>query len=113
MAVIPYLDLSFGTDMGQDPKVIRAQYGDGYSARKTDGINSVPQIWNLRWDNIPEATAEDLRVFFQGLAGVGIVDWQPYGQPASLKFTASKFKSRPTGYLTASCSVQLEQEFDL
>jgi phage-related protein len=113
MVMIPYLELSFGTDFTQDPRVKRASFGDGYSQRKRDGINSTPQTWGLKWDNIPDATAETLRVFFAGLGGSDVLEWQPYGQPYLLKWTATKFRGRPTGYQISSCSVQLDQEFDL
>lgn len=114
MAAIPYLDLSYGTNMSAKPRVRRVEYGDGYSTRAKKGLNNVPQKWQLRWDAIPEATGETLRQFFEGLGGADVIEWTPYGQATELKWTApGDFKSKPSGYGIVDCSVTLEQEFDL
>lgn len=113
MAEIPYLDLSYGTDMTQRYKVKRIELGDGATQRKRNGLNSKPQQWSLRWDNIKDDVAEELRVFFEDQGGTDIVDWQPFNQPDELKWTANDFRSRPSGYGISSVSVELTQEFDL
>lgn len=114
MAQIPYLDLSFGTNMSATPRTRRVEFGDGYSTRKRKGINSVPQTWSLTWNAIPEATGELLRSFFESLGGVDIIEWIPYGQTDELKWTASDdFNLEPSGYNLVNCSVTLRQEFDL
>ena len=107
------IEPSYGTDSSTEYKVRRVDYGDGYSARAAEGLNSVAQTWNLTWDNLPDADSEALRVFFAGLKGVGVVDWTPFNQATALKWTASRFRSKPSGYQVTSCSVTLRQEFDL
>lgn len=107
------LDLSYGTDMQQDYRVDRIDYGDGYAQRALKGLNSKPQRWRLIWNGISDADAEMLRVFFEGLGGVGIIDWQPYNQAASLKWTGNGWNAKPTGFLKQDCSITLSQEFDL
>lgn len=113
MAAIPYLDLSYGTDMTQQMRVRRVQFGDGYSQRAEDGLNAQPQEWRLNWAAIPDATAEALRLFFKERGGVRIIDWTPFGQAVALKWTNGPFKSKPSGYGISDCSVTLTQEFDL
>lgn len=110
---LPDIDPSYGTDLTQKPERKRLRYGDGYSQRKTDGINSNPQEWNVVWDNIPEADGETLRAFFEDQGGVEIVLWTPFGQAEELKFSNDDFRLRPSGYGIVTCSVRLEQEFDL
>jgi phage-related protein len=121
MATIPVIEgddpdtqeLSFGTSLGQQYRVRRVDFGDGYSQRSRDGLNTTPQVWQLQWNGISDADAETLRSFFESLAGVSLVDWKPYGQAAPLKWTANNWSSKPSGYLVQDCSVTLLQEFDL
>ncbi len=112
MVALPNIDPSYGTELSQEFKVKRVEF-QGYSQRKRDGLNAAPQQWSLIWENISDAESETLRAFFEGLGGVDTIDWTPYNQAAPLKFTANKFRSRPTGYKTATVSIQLTQEFDL
>lgn len=107
------LDLSYGSDMSQEYRVRRVDFGDGYSQRGRRGINNAPQVWRLVWNTIGDADAEVLRLFFEGLGGVGIIEWRPYGQPTELKWTATGWTSKPAGYLVQDCSVTLTQEYDL
>lgn len=120
MAQIPFingeqeaLDLSYGTDMSQEYRVERIEFGEGYSQRGSKGLNSTPQRWRLVWSRISDADAELLRKFFEDLAGVGIIEWTPYGQEHELKWTANGWTAKPNGYLKQDCSITLSQEFDL
>lgn len=112
MVAIPFLDMSYGTNMTQDYKNRRVDFGEGFSQR-AKRLNGTPQKWSLQWNNIPDETAETLRTFFEGLQATDIVDWQPYNQPTALKWTADGFSSKPSGYLRHNVSITLTQEFDL
>lgn len=107
------LDLSYGTDMTQAYNIRRVDFGDGYSQRSKRGINNAPQQWRLQWNGISDADTEVLRLFFLGLAGVDIIDWQPYNQATELKWTASGWSAKPAGHLIHDCGITLTQEFDL
>lgn len=111
-ATIPFLDLSYGTDMSQDYKNRRVDFGEGVSQR-AKRLNGAPQTWRLVWENIPEDVAEELRVFFENLQGTDIIEWRPYNQTAVLKWTADRWSSKPSGHRRFSAGIQLTQEFDL
>ncbi len=112
MATLPFLDLSYGTDMSQDYKNRRVDFGEGVSQR-AKRLNGAPQQWRLNWNNIPEDVAEELRQFFEDLQGVDIIEWTPINQLRELKWTADKFQSKPSGFQRFTASVTLSQEFDL
>lgn len=121
MVTIPYingdpetLDLSYGTSASQDYKVRRVEF-DGYSQRSRMGLNSTPQKWRLVWNGISDADAETLRAFFEGLGGVDVIEWSPYGQNQSvvLKWTANGWAAQPSGFMKQDCSITLSQEYDL
>lgn len=109
------LDLSYGSDMTEAYAVRRVQFGDGYAQRAKAGLNNVRQQWRLMWTGLPDADAETLRLFFRQLAGVGLVDWAPYNQPQNqpLKWTATGWSAKPSGFKVQDCSITLTQEFDL
>ena len=113
MTALPDIDLSYGTDMSSSYRVKRVDFGDCYSQRARDGFNTIRQQWRLVWERIPDAQAEQLRQFFNDLAGVGVIEWTPYNQPDELKWTAADFTSKPVGALISTVSVTLTQEFDL
>jgi phage-related protein len=107
------LDLSYGTDMGQEYRVRRVDFGDGFAQRSLPGFNSKPQRWRLVWNGISDADAELLRLFFEEQGGVGIIEWTPYNQNVELKWTANSWSAKPSGFLKQDCSITLSQEFDL
>ncbi len=113
MVALPNIDQSYGTQMDQDYRRKRIQMGDGYSVRARDGINAEPQQWQVVWDNVSKEDAEDLRVFFEDLGGVDLIEWTPHGQLVELKWSATAFRSGPSTWGKATCSVTLTQEFDL
>lgn len=113
MTALPDIDLSYGTDMTTSYRVRRVDFGNGYAQRSTDGLNTVRQQWRLTWERIPDAQAEELRLFFEGLAGVSLIEWTPYNQPNELNWTGSDFTSKPVGALISTVNVKLTQEFDL
>ncbi len=105
--------LSYGTDMTQEYRRKRLTMGDGYSVRALDGLNAKVQRWKLTWNDVANADAEMLRLFFEDLAGVGLVRWTPFNQPSQLLWTAEGFNSAPSSFGKSTCTVNLTQEFDL
>ena len=52
------------------PRVLKAQFGDGYEMRIRDGINNTPRTWSLVFNNRTNTDIDKLYTFFQTLAGV-------------------------------------------
>lgn len=53
-----------------EPRVLKAQFGDGYEMRVADGINNTPRSWNMTFGPRTKADIDNLYKFFQTLAGV-------------------------------------------
>lgn len=113
MVALPDIELSYGTDMTEGYRVKRVSFGDGYSQRVSDGLNSKVQQWRLSYNGISNAEAETLRNFFRGLGGTGLIEWTPFNQSVELKWTANNFSCRPSSATTSDVTVTLQQEFDL
>jgi len=59
-----------GASETPNPRVIKAQFGDGYEMRVADGINNTPRTWSLAFNNRTNDDIDKLYTFFQTLAGV-------------------------------------------
>jgi phage-related protein len=60
-----------------EPKIIKAQFGDGYAQRRPAGINTQACMWVLTMKNVDAATAGDVVTFLSARNGVEIFNWTP------------------------------------
>ena len=113
---LPDIPLSYGSSVQEDYRVRddNTVFGDGYSQRERDGLNTNMQQGSLSYRNISEEDAETLRVFFAGLGATDYFEWQPWGQPTVLKWiTTGAFRMQPSGHLRLDCRIDIMQVFDL
>ena len=66
-----------GVSIDQAPRILRAAYGDGYEQRVSAGINSLPESWNLTWNNKTLNEANKIVKFLEDQGGVTAFDWYP------------------------------------
>ncbi|SPA17260.1 phage tail protein [Cupriavidus taiwanensis] len=59
------------------PRVIRAQFGDGYAQRTADGINTLQGKWNVSMKNVLPDVAREVDVFLAARNGVECFWWTP------------------------------------
>lgn len=59
-----------GITQAPTPRVLKAQFGDGYEMRVRDGINNTPRTWALSFNNRTKEDIDNLYAFFNRLAGV-------------------------------------------
>jgi phage-related protein len=60
-----------------EPKVIKAQFGDGYAQRRPAGINTQIRMWSIEMRNITTDTCSDVIDFLKARNGVDVFDWTP------------------------------------
>lgn len=70
---------SYRTDVTDEYKTLKVEFGDGYSQEGPDGINPVREVWALRFDNIPLATGQAIRAFFKARTGQSFTWTNPDG----------------------------------
>lgn len=56
-------------------RVIRTDFGDGYSQRARDGLNTAVTEWSLEWDNVTPAEADNMIAFFNDKGGAESFFW--------------------------------------
>ena len=67
----------FGASADYEPRVRRAQFGDGYQQRVGDGINPLQEKWSLRFSYRDDAEATAILAFLTARAGVQSFQWTP------------------------------------
>jgi phage-related protein len=60
-----------------EPKIVKAQFGDGYAQRRPAGINTQARMWNVDMKNIDTKTANDVLAFLEARNGVEVFNWTP------------------------------------
>lgn len=59
-----------GAALSNKPRVLKAQFGDGYELRVKDGINNTPRAWSIAFNNRTNDDIDNLYKFFDELASV-------------------------------------------
>jgi len=81
-----------GLKADQQPRILKATYGDGYEQRVAAGINNLPESWSLTWKNRTSAEANKIVKFFEVQGGVTAFDWYPTGYEIASTTTSAATK---------------------
>lgn len=102
---------SYSTELTKTPRILKAQFGDGYAQRSADGINNNPEKWKLVFENASLATIAAIKAFIDARNGVEQFDWTPPGG-TSKKFVCEEGYSHTyTGVGGGNLSMVFEQDF--
>lgn len=98
-------------------RVKTMKFGDGYSQRSVDGVNTFVQSGTLGWDVLTQAEMLVILGFFDALEGVTPFYWTPFGGEDPLKWcldpeTPKPIQFMPLNQTTFSLKVNIQQVFD-
>lgn len=108
---------SYSNSLDVNTRVIRLQFGDGYSQRQRDGINSNIAAWGLSFENRSDKEAKAIINFtedkgdteaFQILFSRGALQ-----NDVNQKYTASQVKVNNNSYNQNTITLTLNQVFDI
>ncbi|MBC8638265.1 phage tail protein [Caballeronia sp. EK] len=60
-----------------EPRIIKAQFGDGYAQRRPAGINTLACMWSITIRNATEKIAGEVVQFLSARNGVDVFNWTP------------------------------------
>ncbi|MCW2242809.1 phage tail protein [Azospirillum canadense] len=115
----PPVSPSVNSQKTVQPRVLKAEFGDGYRQRAADGLNSRPAAWDLKWDALTTADADTIEAFLDDRGGVEAFWWTPLDAATPRKFIAESWSRAPIvgaealGERRFSLSAKLTQVFDL
>lgn len=89
----------------EKPRILTAQFGDGYQQDSADGLNSRLQTWQLTFDDIYPSIALKIRAFFVARGGVEPFYWTTPA-PETLIFKCQEWQIKPAKKerLTVTCT---------
>ena len=93
------------------PRVLRTEFGDGYSQRAADGLNNNPSEWNLRWE-LDDTDTDTLIAFFITHGGHTTFEWTPPRESTSQKFIIIEWGETPYGESGSIVTARISQEYD-
>jgi len=107
---------SDGPRKSMKPRVLRANFGDGYSQRAGDGINLLEETWSVEWENLDSTEVVALETQLEDARGVDAITWTPHGESTAKKFTISQWDINPkvgnVGVVWIGSAI-LTREYDL
>lgn len=73
-----------GAKKSVEARVLQSQFGDGYSQRAPDGLNSLPETWELVW-LVQLSNRNSIVNFLKGKLGATAFLWTPPLASAAIK----------------------------
>lgn len=100
---------TWGAARKHKPRILKAQFNDGYAQRAADGINNDPQVWDLTFDVNPTDAAA-IMAFLSARGGHEPFDWTtPNG--TTLRFVCEEFSESIGDFGTYTVTAAFEQDF--
>ena len=96
MATFPSINPTYGASKRSRPTVRNVQFGDGYEARLTYGLNQNPKVFNLTFE-VSETDADTIETFLDARAADNAnFDFTPPGEGSASRFVCENWtKSIP------------------
>lgn len=94
------------------PNVSNIKFGDGYTQRLKKGINTMPSMWIVNFQNRSETEATEVFNFFVARGGTEYFEWTPPGQSIAKKFVCQKWGRVVHNGGLYSISATFEEVFD-
>ena len=112
MATFPSITPTYGLQKSSAPNIRKVQFGDGYEARLTYGINQNPKVFNLTFE-VSETDADTIETFLEARGGAESFDWSPPDETTTYKWICQDW-SKSIPYLNrATITVTFQQVFEV
>jgi phage-related protein len=102
----------YATSLEVAPKILKAQFGDGYTQRSVDGINTQGQKWNLNFSNTEHADLIAIIAFMAVRGGYTSFTWTP-PDGTEISVVCEKWGRSIIDFSTSGYNLVFEEVFDL
>jgi phage-related protein len=111
----PNHPVHYGSKPKTEMKVLEADFGDGYTQRVADGLNSIKETWTVDWKNIEKVDAFEIVNFLKARKGFEAFYWTPPGELSARLWTCKTFDGpTPTeGNYLYNVGATFREEFDI
>ena len=104
--------ISGGTKKRSKPRVLRNQFGDGYSQRIADGINTDAKTWDVAIQYRTTTEADAIEAFLDARGGVDSFDWTPPLSATAIKVICQTWDRDIAHGAAQAISAVFEQVFE-
>ena len=112
MATFPAITPTYGAQKNSRPNVRTVQFGDGYQARLTYGLNQNPKSWSLTWE-VSETDADTIETFLNNRAADNAsFDWTPLDEGTSYKWICPEWNKSVPYKNRATITATFQQVFE-
>ncbi len=94
------------------PRILKADFGDGYSQRTEDGLNAQQDDATWVWSYCSADEFENLRAFFASMKGALSFFWTPPDEAVPKKFICSQWTKSFDSAVTRTMTAKFTQVFD-
>ena len=102
-----------GMSVTQEPRILIAQFGDGYDQRIPDGVNYQRRQWTLTWGPITPEAADYIENFFIARGGYQPFWWTPPRYLARVKVRCPKWARAEEQWNASRIEAGFLETFDL
>jgi phage-related protein len=100
------------------PRILTSQFGDGYSQRSVDGVNSIVLVATLQWDILLLSELATIRSFMDATSYINPFYWTTFDDGGPFLFNidwtnSQPMRATPINANTYSLRLILRQVFDL
>jgi phage-related protein len=109
----PPVDPDPGYRRGNKPRVLEADFGDGYSQRAVDGINLNRREIDLKWTNLYKEEKEYIDGFLKDRKGQEAFFYQFPDETAPRAYTCKEWDDEHVAFEVYSMTAKFRQVYDI
>lgn len=106
------VSLSPGSATTHEPRVLRADFGDGYVQRTGDGLNALSRKLEATFQALTNTEADAILSFFEDRKGYLPFLWTLPGEATPRQWIAKSWRRTFSGKGIAEITAGLEETFD-
>ena len=95
------------------PRVLTAQFGDGYSQRISNGINYITREWSISFNSKSITDANNIENFLAARKGAEGFLWNPPGETTTYSVICPERSRTYDSHISASIQAKFVQIFDV
>ena len=113
METFPDIPPSYQSNKRTDFATLTANFGEGYTQRARDGLNSLRRAWSLVWNNLSNADTDTIVNFLNAHQGDEAFHWNDPITNTNELVTCSFYTETYNSYNATSISATFTEQFDI
>jgi phage-related protein len=109
---LPPVNPAPGSTVTTTPRVRLVRFGDGYSQRTRDGLNTIERERRLIWREIPKAHAHAIVAFLEARGGAEAFWYTFPGEPAPEKVICPSWSEQPEAVNVSTVTAAFQRVYD-